>query len=270
MKKISIAIPTYNSSKFIIKALQYILDDERVDDIVVHDDASTDFEQLKTQISTFNSPKIKILGNEQNQKAFTNKSLAVKNCKNDWVILLDSDNIITKNYIDTIYQLVWDPNTIYVPSFAKPLLDFREFAGQTIHKGNLQKFAEHKKAFALMNDGNYFLKRSSYLAVYEKITKDNYLSILDVLYFNTHWILQGNSIEVVEGLNYFHRHHKNSFFMRNKDKSADIIQKMRKLISLSLARNTFPFCFHLKDLFFIVAINLSLSIRISYLLHFTF
>lgn len=231
MHKISIAIPTYNSSEFIGNTFKYVLNDSRIDEIVINDDGSFDFDDLKAVVDSFQSKKIKIFSNEVNKKAFENKAIAVEKCSNKWVVLLDSDNIITKNYIDTIYSLVWDSNTIYCPSDAKPLLDYTCFAGQTVHKGNLADFVKHKKAFAMLNDGNFFFRRDSYLRAFNEMPKDSYLSILDVLYFNTHWILQKNTIEIVDNLSYFHRHHKNSFFMKNKEKSADIIATIHKKIS---------------------------------------
>ena len=226
MQKISIAVPTYNSSRFILDTFTKVIKDKRVDEIVIHDDASSDFDELTQKLLSFDSSKIKIFRNEKNLKAFENKALAVEKCRSEWVVLLDSDNAITTKYLDTIYKQEWQNDTILCPEFAKPLHNYKRFAGTVVSKVNLQKLLAREKFPAFLNTGNFFLNRQEYLDVFKKIPKDNYLSILDAIYFTINWIQQNKKLKVVAGLNYFHRQRSDSFFMVNKDKSTDINQKI--------------------------------------------
>ena len=57
MKKISLAIPEYNTSQYFEDCIKYALDDDFIDEIVVNDDRSSDshFENLVSIINKIDS-----------------------------------------------------------------------------------------------------------------------------------------------------------------------------------------------------------------------
>jgi glycosyltransferase involved in cell wall biosynthesis len=155
MKKITVAIPFYNSAKYIEDAIKIPLIDKRVDEIIIHDDRSDTFEfnsllnkikklrkikkisfdlrihNLDGNISKLEIPnflttqigiasqikKIKIYRNKKNLGAFANKFLAVAKSKNKWVYLLDADNYLIENSISAIFNIKkWDRKICYCPN----------------------------------------------------------------------------------------------------------------------------------------------------------
>ncbi len=102
MEKISVGITHYNRPKLLEECLKNILDDDRIGEIVINDDFSTqiDFEQV--EMLKGKSDKIKIFRNPYNLGAYRNKLETVKNCTLAWVILIDSDNYLYKSYLDSL------------------------------------------------------------------------------------------------------------------------------------------------------------------------
>lgn len=140
-----------------------------------------------------------------------NKREAVSKASNEWVILLDSDNVIDVNYLDKIYNLKdtfestpWLPFQILQPSFAKPSFNFSEYQGMMITKENISKHIEYATFGTMLNAMNFFINRDEYLKVWDgsvdPVTSDS-------IYFNYKWLEAGNSIYVVPGLEYEHRVH---------------------------------------------------------------
>jgi len=155
MENITVSIPFFNSIEYFEDAIRIPLFDDRVDEILVVDDRSTE-EQYQKLIENVDSllngkeisfdpnssliveqnshcldsimlmtsvdvseqaKKIKILRNEKNLGGFANKYKAVKSAKNNWVYLLDSDNFLVECSIPSLYSLEkWDPNNCYCPS----------------------------------------------------------------------------------------------------------------------------------------------------------
>jgi glycosyltransferase involved in cell wall biosynthesis len=101
LNKISLAITSHNRSNKTIRSFSNVLSDDRITEIIIVDDHSDDknFNDLSNQINLLKSPKLKIHRNTKNLGAFLNKCRAIDLTSNDWVILLDSDNIIDIHYL---------------------------------------------------------------------------------------------------------------------------------------------------------------------------
>ena len=122
-RHISLAIPYYNNSLYILDALRIAITDNRVSEIIICDDKSHDINILIQLLIKINSNKIKMYQNSKNIGCYLNKIEAISKCTNEWAILLDSDNVIEKNYIDTLYNILeWKDNTIYHPQHKVLLL----------------------------------------------------------------------------------------------------------------------------------------------------
>lgn len=209
-RQISICIPTYNRYQMTLESFAQVLDDPRVSEIVIVDDCSTDdsYTQLveyTTHIQeTLVYTKIEIYRNDSNQDCYWNKRIAIEHATEDWCILLDSDNIIDKTYLDTLFAIQdWNPDTIYTPQFARTAFDFRAFAGTTLSRNNIrQQLQIHNNLETCLNAANYFVNREEYLLCFDE-SNDPVTS--DSIYTCYNWLHSGNNIYVVPGLEYDHR-----------------------------------------------------------------
>lgn len=228
--KISICIPTFQRFKLLFESFENVYHDERVSEIVIVDDCSDHniFEDIRER--SFNLPKIKLYRNLQNRDCYENKYTALSYASNEWAILLDSDNIIQKEYIDAVYGINWDPNTCYMPSFAEPHFDYREFAGMIISKENVADMMGRKMFDTMLNCMNYFVNCKEYIRVWQPDIKPH---TADSILQNYNWFAAGNKMMVVPGMSYFHRVHDGSHYQQNVHKTGnlynEILEKLKQL-----------------------------------------
>lgn len=225
-RRISIAIPQYNNSEFLKDLLSPILGDERIDDIVMVDDNSQDYGKtcsIVWQLDAIN--KVKIYRNPKRYGSLKNKLEAVKKCKNEWVILLDSDNVIDKDYIDKIFAIKsWEDDTIYSPDFARPHLDYRKYSGYTFDKTSIKPYLNQSELLPCLNNCNYFLNKNQYVSNIMDYRDTNIIGV-DTFYLNTIWLLSGNRLHIVKGMEYFHRMHPNGTYVRSDGDKLEIYTK---------------------------------------------
>ena len=227
--KISICVPTWNRFEHTINCFSKILADERVGEVVINDDNSTDDSFLMLQEFYKDEPKVKLYKNNERLKVHGNKYCSIAQADNDWCILFDSDNTIDTAYLDRIYQLDWKSNTIYQPSFAKPHFDYRSLCN-IYNKNNIKEHIDKRMFDCMLNTQNFFVNRSEYLDTWED---EENINGADSIYFNYLWLQKGNSIEVVDGLEYDHLVHDGSFYVsvaqESEPKSLNLIQKIKQL-----------------------------------------
>lgn len=213
---ISLCITTYNRIELLYESFAQVLNDPRVSEIVIVDDAS-DKIITRGSITEFTQKhgKIKAFFNKKNLDCYRNKREAISKATNEWVIIFDSDNIITTSYIDRIESLFTaglNPKTIYQPSFAKPHFNFTKYESFLIDKSNVGKYMVDPMFGTMLNAMNYFVNRDEYLKVWDgsvdPVTSDS-------IYQNYNWLKAGNSIYVVPGLEYEHRVHNGSHYQNN-------------------------------------------------------
>lgn len=215
-RKISVCIPTFNRYELLIKAIENVIDDSRISEVVIVDDCSTngDYEKLISYYT--NIQKVKLYRNEKNLDCYRNKHEAMSMATEDWCILFDSDNILTLNYLDTIYGISeWDVSTSYQPVFSRPHFDFRNYSGLTLNNKNVSQFVNTPIMTAL-NAMNFFINRTEYLSVWDgsvdPVTSDS-------IYFNYCWLKRGNKIHMLPGLEYDHLIHSGSHYQNNVNRT---------------------------------------------------
>lgn len=208
MFKFSLCLTNYNRSELLFEGIRSILQDNRVNEIVISDDHSKDeiYQSVVWYFKDF--PKVKIYRNDHNLDCYQNKAQSLKLATNDWCILFDSDNVIDKSYIDRIENIMIagvNPTTIYTPSFARPHFDFTGVAGVNISRSNiagLMNGVQSDKVGTMLNAANYFVNRHEYLKLFtpevDPVTSDS-------IFMASRWIEAGNSIYVVPDLSYQHR-----------------------------------------------------------------
>lgn len=222
----SLCITTYNRYELLLESFSKILEDDRISEIVVVDDASKPeiVEQLRVALSEM--PKIKFYVNETNLGMSRNKVKAIELASNPWCIIFDSDNVIDSSYLDALPQYI-TPSVIYCPDFAQPQFDYRKFGGRIINSDNVHSFVNKPLADCLLNTCNYLVNREEYLRVYEY---NENMKGTDTIWFNYLWLKTGNSFNVVPGMQYFHRVHNASGFLEDCEYNMKQAQKVKDLI----------------------------------------
>ena len=221
MRKISIVIPYYNRADMVMETLAYPLTDERIDEIIICDDCSPseDIEKLLKNIEGL--PKVKFIRNVVNHHNQHNKRNCISFSKNEWCLVFDNDNTFDKDFIDKLFEFEeWNKNTIYHPSFAAPHYDYRQFNNDLISKENVKGYCEHDIFVTLMNTNNYFVNRDEYIKQYKH---DPNVRGADGIYYGYNWLKSGNKIKIVENMQYFHRVHEGSEFLREEDTNMKLI-----------------------------------------------
>ncbi len=230
-RKISICIPSWNRDDMTIKSFESVHDNECVSEIIIVDDRSDDnvFDSLLKMSGGFS--KVKVYRNEKNIDCYRNKLKSLSYATNDWCILLDSDNMISNQYIDKIFKIEkWNNETVYMPCFAAPLFDYKHFSGMFIDKSNVASLINEKLFDTMLNCCNYFVNRHQYIKVWQSDINPH---TADSILQNYNWFAAGNVMYVVPGLEYFHRVHDGSHYRNNVHKTGnlynEIIEKLKLL-----------------------------------------
>jgi glycosyltransferase involved in cell wall biosynthesis len=230
-RKLSICITNYNRESMLHEAIVQVIDDDRIDDIVISDDCSE--YNLYARIKQYykDAPKVRISMTDTNMGCYRNKRRAISLAKNEFVVIFDSDNIMGKDYIDRVFSRQWDKRIIFAPDFAIPHFNYTSFSGFTIEKFNVRNMVGLKHFTALINTMNYFVNRDEYLRVWDKDMKEPWTA--DSAYQNYRWLEAGNSIHVLAGLQYEHRVHDGSHYQEHNRKTGklfdQVMDKMRNL-----------------------------------------
>jgi glycosyltransferase involved in cell wall biosynthesis len=230
---LSIAITTFNRSDLTIESFSKVFDHQLVSEIVIVDDASDEghFNRLMGLLEAHPAIlKIKLFRNKVNLGMSRNKSEAINKASNEWVVILDSDNVLYPEYLDAINKQPLLDEYIFCPIKAEPDYDFSNLP-VVIDKGNAKYFLEIKEFRILLNTCNYLVNRDKYLEVYKY---DPSIQESDTIYFNTLWLEAGYSFYIVPGMSYFHRRHDGSGWLNgnhqyNLKKAAELQEKIRNL-----------------------------------------
>jgi glycosyltransferase involved in cell wall biosynthesis len=225
-QNISLCIPTFNRFELVKKCIAKVKDDPRIDEIVLCDDASTDgsFEKLEEYAATVE--KIKLYRNPTNRDCYANKREALKWATNDWCILFDSDNEIGTDYLDRLSNWAnWNPDFAYLPVFAKPHFDYREFSGLMFSRDNVARYMGNGTFRCALNTANYFVNRQTYLTMWDPQVNPN---TADSIYMNYRYLAHGKSLVFVPGLEYFHLVHEQSHYKLNCHKTGNFIDDVEK------------------------------------------
>lgn len=248
--KLSLCITTYNRYEMTIESFEKVLNDDRIDDIVIMDDASmpTVKELFYQWILSDNSKKVHFWEQSTNVGMSRNKRDAITNAKNEWCIILDSDNIIDPSYIDAFYDYCGGPEMlsklnddekfIFCPDFAKPQFNYKEYRSggnghESVYRSGIYAAIEaaqeikHDNFNCLMNTCNYIVNRDFYLKVYQ-YNKDHKAS--DTIWHNYNHLKAGGRFVIVPNMEYFHRVHPGSGFMQDVHYNIAKAEEVRKLI----------------------------------------
>lgn len=225
----SLCIPTMDRfDNFLSTYLVKYLENEYINEIVITDENGNDIEKIKSVFPDNN--KLILFKNQTRLGPFLNKIKACSAAKNEWIVLIDSDNFADEKYFFTAKKCIEEvigeqKNIILAPSKALPNFDYSHLSGITYKKGNFglnRKFEEINKrphnsdSIVLMNTGNYVINKSLINNLNLSLEKDiSKSSACDVIYFNTLLFEQLDlNMYVVPNLEYQHVVHNESIYIQ--------------------------------------------------------
>lgn len=224
---LGVAIPTWRRAAWTLEAVSDVLGDPRVAEVTVVDDGSGP-ETKDALASLFaGQSKARLFFKHDNVGCYFNKRRAVFESALEWVVLLDSDNRVGKNYLDAIGPAPHDPDVLYAPSFAMPAFDYRAYEGLEVTRANLHAYVDAPRFLTALNTGNFFVNRRAYLEVFDQ-TSQPYA--VDSLYFAYCWLASGRRILFVPGMHYKHRVHGGSNYVAMAPRTADFAAALDKKV----------------------------------------
>lgn len=225
---ISVAVTAYNETlrgdgQWLEDCVEAASASDVVDEVVVVDDCSNDWPAIAERLK--GKPKVKVFHNSSNIGVLRNKLQSIESCENEWVQICDSDDTMDAKHFDRLSTLPLDTRTAYCNSFGKPIFDYRRYCG----RHNLASYIKlpGDRLFACMfNTGNHFVHRSTFLEAIRATSpareslrfegrriehmNSKWLRAIydgaDSSFYNSRWLLAGNTLEVVDGLEYEHRY----------------------------------------------------------------
>ena len=246
---ITLAITNYNRSNLTIESFERVINNPLISEIVIVDDKSTEsiFQDLTEKIKNINNSKIKLFRNSENIKAFSNKIESVKKSSNEWVIVFDSDNILTEDYLYSIPQKL-ESNFYYLPSHAmcaSNYLDYNKFANTVIDKNDFKNLVSSEDIIThcLLNTGNCLVNRNTFL---EAINCEPYLLncyaadcvyLIYLAFKNT----RDFKLKVVDNMKYYHRinsknygNEQTSYYEENSIQSEKFVSYLKNHLTKTL------------------------------------
>ena len=225
-RKLSLCITTYKRFQLTVDSVSGVIDDQRIGDVVIVDDCSSDGSYEKLVEHFKDSPKVAIYRNAVNLDCYLNKRAAISFAKSEYIIIFDSDNKFSAdNYLAPIFAEKWATDTILAPSFAKPNFDYRVFSGLTITKENVASHMGHHMFSIMLNTSNYFVNRDEYLKCFDD--KTNPITA-EAIYTNYIWLKAGNKIKVLPGMEYEHLVHGGSHWQNNVHRTGNFLSKVEQ------------------------------------------
>ena len=156
---ISIVITVYNKEKFILETLNSAFSSlKENDEIVIVNDGSSD--KSSDLINEFicnhdkNGLKINFIDRKNNKGVVFSKKEGLLNCKNDFVIFLDGDDIFNSNLFKNIDRSVLDKNNILffgIKEFIGSINYFDYFSKYIVKKVKKEKIEKQLLSYDFQN-----------------------------------------------------------------------------------------------------------------------
>jgi len=226
----SLCIPTIDRfDSFLYRYLEKYIDNEYIDEIIITDENGNDIEKIQKVYP--NNNKLVLIKNEYRLGPFLNKLKACKHAKNEWIVLMDSDNFAYKDYFITAKNYIENKikdqkNIILAPSKARPNFDYSHLSGfiykngsfkdNQLKENNLKK-SHNSPSTTLMNTGNFVINKYliDNLNIDNEIQNISQSSSCDVIYFNVLLFEQLDlNLHVVSNLEYDHVVHNGSIYIQ--------------------------------------------------------
>lgn len=260
MINVSVAIPSYNTSDYIEKAIKPLLSSKYINEIIIQDDCS-EIDELKKLESIIkdikNNSKIDILffKNENNIGPFKNKNKLVDLCSNDLIYIIDADNIPQEKLDNTIDEIIKSDNKnyIYLPSKIYQFKNFHKISKfmSVFNKRYKVRFSKDNKLIDkkmvidyvlndtphtidkhlmwVLNLGNFFIYKTSYLEYVVKRHSKTKLNIsadpVGICFF---YLENKGKIKLIKSFYHYHRKRENSWALMSGGSVTESIELFKK------------------------------------------
>lgn len=218
----TLAIPTMKRFKpFLETYLPKYLQLPHVDEIVIADETGEDIDQILQQ-PWGTHPKLRLLRNPERYGAYHNKLQLMKQCKTDWIALIDSDNEATPEYFTALHEF-WkyvapSPSTVYIPggvetrdiNETKTTRQIAHLAGHLVTRENWNSFRNLHNASYCLNLGNCVFHRTQINDIPSDVQKD---VMVDCQVVNKALVEKGRSLQIVPNMKYYHIVHPGSLYL---------------------------------------------------------
>ena len=255
--KLSVALCTYNGSKFIEQQINSILNQTiKVDEIIVCDDKSADATILILKKLQVSHPCIVIIENEINLRSTKNFEKAIQRCSGDYIFLADQDDLwntekaaktlavfnenptaegvfsnadlIDDNGIKLSHKTIWDSVFFFVKEMPKPI----DFVDIIFKNGNIVTGA----TLCIKKEVKSFIFPFSEDNLHDEWIV-SLLAFRNTLYYST------------ENLISYRIHENQQVGMKNLDKMEKITRRKRVILGLDTPKSFQEYRFLLKKIF---------------------
>ena len=258
--RVSVAIPTYNSSQYIQECIKPLLSSKFIDQIIISDDYSTEEEYYKltntiNKIKKNTSKEIILSRNKSNLGAFRNKFKCIEMCRNELVYQLDSDNV-PRNNIDLIIAEILSSGSkdhLFLPS---KIYQFRNNHRNAKHlslfdKKYIVRFSKNDKLIDLeivkdyykkntkytldknlswvLNIGNFFTFKTTYNKFTHKAVENSAMPLaMDAIAISYLYLANQGKLNLLKNFYHFHRKREDSVSFTSGEKSDISLEFFKK------------------------------------------
>lgn len=229
--KITLSIPTYNTSLYFWDSIKNAIKSDLIGEIIINDDGSDirNISNYYEMISKIDNKKIKFFKNDSNHKAFKNKYITVSKSSYDWIYLLDSDNYFDSEVLDLFENIDYDPKVCYCPQTLLltngESVNYKEFDEYVDIHISKKYIYEGKKNFDwFLNTGNFLVNKNEYLKTQEYFFNNpKFHATADVIVFTYYWLISGNKFKIIDNFEYHHRIRPGNYYMDNPIENLKIL-----------------------------------------------
>lgn len=199
MPKVSIVIPVYNVEKLLDRCIKSLLNQTYKDyELIFIDDGSKD-NSLKILEKYKQNKKIKILTQKNNGPAIT-RNRGIKLAKGEYIMFVDSDDYVSKEYIEKYYTAIIADNYDLV------IGGYQKVTGT--HIDFVRKLTEGEFAKYIVTGPVSKMYRKKFLL-------DNQITFLDTtasedIYFNVLAYSKNPKIKIIDDIGYYYYYNTSS------------------------------------------------------------
>lgn len=228
---LTIAIATMRRWSFLKDSLPLYLDRPEVAEVVVCDETGEDYEAiLKSPFGTH--PKLRLFKNPARLGIYENKLKAASIATQDWIAVLDSDNLFTNEWFETLHTIPFDTNAKTIIASAdfksvntetgKVSYTCKQFSGLTLNATNWNSTLRKPGWNFLLNDGNWIIPKAAVAALPTNV-KSCDLEAADAIYMLRQFVMSGFNVYYAPDLEYTHIVHPGSSWLQTESASGRIL-----------------------------------------------
>lgn len=246
MKKLTIIIPVYNVEKYLSECLKNLLTDQSDSyslEILLIDDGSTDGSSNLCDQFANKYSYIKAL-HKNNGGLSSARNYGLKFTKSEWVTFIDSDDVVSPNYLNVLFKLINTKNDIVFFGMNK-FYDEKQikFGFHDFKEDNLKNINHEKAMYEITTDkwGNYAWNKVYRTDLFEDIKYPENKAFEDI-YTTYKLIEKSKRVALYDDNLYFYRQRMQSIthvqdLKKKKIYKLDAITAVKKQIDYFKSKN---------------------------------